>query len=158
MVAAIIQNAVLNNHTPAGGMRPYDTNCVAMAFSKVLGIGVNATVNLFVARNWVPNGLALENDEAILRIVQGLPLPPVARDEAWATLKARLNTLPAGRYFACNSKSKTFLQPSAVGHAFAIIRHGNAGWGVAANNAEKTGVSYVSELRDAHNISLWGPA
>lgn len=158
MVATIIQTEALNNHSPVGGMRSYDTNCVAMAFSKVLGIGVNATVNLFVARGWVPNGNALENDEAIVRIVDGLPLPQVARDESWVSLKARLGSLPAGRYFACNSKGKKFLDSSAVGHAFAIIRGGSAGWGTAANNAEKSGTSYASELRDSHNISLWGPA
>lgn len=158
MVAAVIRNVQLNNTRPDGGTRPYETNCVALAFSKVLGIGHYATVNLFVARRWVPNASALENDGAILRIVAGLPLPAVARDESWFSLKTRLGSLPAGRYFACNSKSKLFNDTSSVGHAFAIIRHGSAGWGIAANNAEAEDKSYASALKDADNISVWGPA
>ncbi len=158
MVAAIIQGVALNNGVPVGGMRPRETNCVAMAFSKVLGIGVHATVNLFVARGYVPNGDALEHDGAILRICAALGLTEVTRDETWLSLKARLGNLEAGRYFACNSKAKKMLDKNSVGHAFAIIRHGSKGWGVAANNAEEADTSYVSKLLDADNISLWGPA
>lgn len=158
MVAAVIQGVALSNRSPDGGMRGYDTNCVAMAFSKVLGIGVNATVNLCVARGWVPNGLALENDGAILRVVGGLPLANVATDERWRDLKLRLGTLAAGRYFACNSKAAKFDTPASKGHAFAIIRHGNGGWGTAANNAERTGVSYASAIGDADLICVWGPS
>ncbi len=158
MVAAIIEGVALTNSSPIGGMRDYDTNCVAMAFSKVLGIGVNATVNLIVSRGWVPNGSALENDGAILRVVAGLPLAQVTRDEKWSNLKLRLGTLTAGRYFACNCKAEKFNTPASKGHAFAIIRHANGGWGTAANNAERTGVSYASAMGAADLISVWGPS
>ncbi|UAJ11142.1 hypothetical protein [Polymorphobacter megasporae] len=158
MVAQLIQGVALNNRSPVGGMRNYDTNCVAMAFSKVLGIGVNATVNLLVSRGWVPDGIALENDGAILRIVAGLPLAEVTRDEKWSDLKLRMSTLAAGRYFACNTKAAKFNTPASNGHAFAIIRHANGGWGTAANNAERTGVSYASAIGESNSISVWGPA
>lgn len=158
MVAAVIRNEQLNNHRPVGGTRKHSTNCVALAFSKVLEIGHYATVNLFVAKQWVPDAKALENDAAILRIVAGLPLPELARDEPWLSLKTRLGSLPQGRYFACNSKTKKFNDTSSIGHAFAIIRSAGTGWGLAANNAEKPDTSYASALRDADNISLWGPA
>jgi hypothetical protein len=158
VVAHVIRNEQLNNHRPDGGTRPHKTNCVALAFSKVLGISHYATVNLFVDKGWVPRAQALEHDGAILRILAGLPLAEVARDEAWLSVRARLGTLPAGRYFACNSKTKKFKDTNSIGHAFAIIRSAGAGWGVAANNQEKRDTSYASVLQDADNISVWGPA
>jgi hypothetical protein len=155
MVSALIQNVALNNHSPAGGMLPYHQNCVAMAFSRTLGIGVNAAVNLFIANGWVGSASALQYDNAIATIVAQLPLANVALDESWLSLKPRLSTLPDGRYFAVNSGANNF-GGTGIGHAFAIVKHGS--WGTAANNSEKTDSNYGSNIAGSSKISLWGPA
>lgn len=154
MVSALIQNQPLNNQPPAG-MLPYHQNCVAMAFSRTLGIGVHAAVNLFIARGWVGSAGALQYDNAIATIVARLPLVNVALDESWLSLRPRLSTLPDGRYFAVNSGANNF-GGTGIGHAFAIVKNG--GWGTAANNSEKTGSNYGSGIAGSSKISLWGPA
>jgi hypothetical protein len=136
-------------------MLPYDQNCVAMAFSRVLGIGVYATVNLFIARGWAATANALQYDETIQRVVDGLPLTQRALNTAWQDLRTQLSNLSDGRYFAVNNGIHEF-GGRGVGHAFAIIKQG--GWGTAANNSERTGYNYGSTITNSSNISVWGPA
>lgn len=154
MVSALIRNEPLNN-TPPNNVLPYGQNCVAMALSRVLGIGVIPAINLCIAKNWATTPTGLQYDNTIATVVGGLPLQNQATDEAWLSLKARLSALPDGRYFAVNSGIHDF-GGQGVGHAFAIIKHG--GWGTAANNSEKTGQNYGSTIPGASKISLWGPA
>lgn len=154
MVSALIQNVPLNN-VPPGGVLPYHQNCVAMALSRVLGIGVTPAINLCISRGWVPTANALQYDNAIATIVAGLPLANRATNETWLSLRARLGNLTDGRYFAVNSGVNDF-GGQGIGHAFAIIKNG--GWGTFANNQEKEGENYGSNIPGGHKISVWGPA
>lgn len=155
MVSPLIQHDPLNNARPAN-MLPYHQNCVAMALSRVLGIGLNPTVNLCIARGWVPNGQALQYDAAIARIVAGLPLVQRLLDEPWVTAKPQLSNLPNGRYFAVNTGVHAF-GGQGVGHAFVILKK-NGSWSTFANNSEVAGQNYSSRINGGHNISVWGPA
>ena len=154
MPSALIRNQPLNN-APPDGVLPYGQNCVAMALSRVLGIGVTPAINLCIVKGWAPTPGALQYDNAIATVMAGLPLANRATNEAWLTLRARLSTLPDGRYFAVNSGVNDF-GGQGVGHAFAIIKNGS--WGTYANNQEKKGENYGSRIPGGSKISVWGPA
>lgn len=154
MPSHLLQGVPLSN-TPPAGMLPYDKNCVAMAFSRVLGIGVHAAINFIIAKGWAPTASALENDGVIETIVKGLPLAARAKNVQWQSLRTQLGAYPDGRYFAVNNGAHDF-GGKGVGHAFAIIKHG--AWGTAANNAEETGQNYSSTISGSSKISVWGPA
>lgn len=154
MLSKLIKDEKLSNKAPVNKLS-YGTNCVAMAFSRVLGIGDNAAINLFIAKGWVPSAQALQFDNAIETIVARLPLQNKFLNESWQNVKPHLSRLSDGRYFAINSGVNQF-GGQGIGHAFAIIKHG--GWGTYANNAEKSGYNYSSTINDAYYISVWGPS
>ena len=155
MVSALIHGFALSNDPPVNVL-PNGQNCVGMAFSRVLGIGSNATINLFISRRWIPNATALQFDNAIVTVVTGLPLQNRFLNVTWGTLKPQLSTLPDGRYFAVNSGVHDF-GGQGSGHAFAIIKqHGS--WGTFANNQEGSGYNYSSRITNGDHISVWGPS
>lgn len=152
MVASVLRNITLDDSQP-GGMLPYDKNCVAMTFSRLLGVGVYATINFFLQKQWIKNAKDLENDNTIELVIGKLDLQERYKKQSWATVKTGMQGMPDGRYFATNwgiedSKAK-------AGHAFAIIKKG--GVGVAGNNAEDTDRPYHSQISDSHLISVYGP-
>ncbi len=157
MVAQIIANEVLNNAPPLNMLAKHQ-NCVAMALSKVFGVGVHATINLILAKGWAPTAQALQYDATIERIVNGLPLANKAMNTKWSDLRPLVSNWGDGRYFCVNSKMNDF-GGQGVGHAFAIIKAG--GWGTAANNSEEKGEearNYATVMNADHRVSVWGPA
>lgn len=157
MVSRLLDGVALNNASPAGVL-PYHQNCASMAFSRVLGVGVNPALNYFIQRGWINGAAAIQHDEAILRILVGFGVERVATNEPWLALKARLSTLEDGRYFAVNTGVNDF-GGQGIGHAFAITKNG--GWSIYANNSQMGGVGgqqpYAQRIGAANHISVWGP-
>mgnify|MGYP003384674973 CR=1 FL=1 len=52
MVSRLLDGVELANTSPAGVL-PYHQNCASMAFSRVLGVGVNPALNYFVSQGWI---------------------------------------------------------------------------------------------------------
>lgn len=155
MVASVIRYEQLDNSAP-NGMLDWQHNCAANAFACVLEIGNHATINLFIAKGWIPSAQALQYDNAIATVATNLPLTKRATDEAWLSLKQRLGQLADGRYFAINTGVNKF-GGQGVGHAVAIIVNGNS-WSMKANNSEKKEQLYSSALLGSDKFSVWGPA
>ena len=145
---------------PPGGtpleMLPYDKNCVAMTFSRLLKQHVHATVRDFVERGWITSGTELENDNKIEYVIAKLGLTERYREKTWSTVKAGMKAMPNGRYFAMNWKMSGNTGVSASGHAFTIIVKDRS-VGVYGNNAEVTGSAYISAIHPDHKISVYGP-
>ncbi|HEV2150210.1 MAG TPA: hypothetical protein VGR37_22620 [Longimicrobiaceae bacterium] len=152
MPATILTGETLNNHV-VKDMLPYDKNCVAMAFSRVLGIGVYATLNHFVSKQWISRASDLENINKLDKVLKGLGLKACYDDKTWS-IETGMKGQGDGRYFAVNwgVNGKTGSDPK--GHAFAIVKKG--GIGIAGNNAEATSRPYHGEIMD-HKISVFGP-
>lgn len=154
MPASVLDGAVLNDRAPRE-ILPYDKNCAAMTFSRVLGIGVYATINHFVTKGWIAKGTDLENDEKILAILGHLGLEQQFKDEKWSTAKPKLSALKDGRYYGMNYGTRGSTAGDASGHAFAIVKKG--GWGVFGNNSERSDRTYLSTIHPDHKISVYGP-
>jgi hypothetical protein len=153
MPASVLDGAVLNNRAPRE-ILPYDKNCVAMTFSRLLGIGVYATINHFVTKGWIARGTDLENDEKVTAIIGHLGLEKQFRDEKWSAVKPKLSALRDGRYYGMNYGPRGSAS-GATGHAFAIVKKG--GWGVFGNNSERSDRTYLSTIHPDHLISVYGP-
>lgn len=149
-----LKGAALNNKAPAQ-LLPYDKNCAAMTFSRVLGIGVYATINHFIGKGWISKGTQLENDEVILYVINHLGLAEQYKDEEWRTVRAGLLALKDGKYFAMNYGVRGSTVGDAKGHAFAIVKHG--GWSVYGNNSETPDKAYRDTIHETHKISVYGP-
>lgn len=176
MPASVLDGVVLNNTAPSE-ILPYDKNCAAMTFSRLLGIGVYATINHFVTKGWIAKGTDLENDEKILAIIGHLGLEEQFTDLAWSAAKPRLSALRDGRYYGMNYGTRGSTVGDASGHAFSIIKQGSrtatvrkvekviarGSWGVFGNNSEKKGKNgkpgetYLSTIHPDHLISVYGP-
>jgi len=131
-----------------------------MAFSRVLGVGVNPVLNLFIAKGWIPNAAALQHDNAIATLLAGLPLPRIATDEA-LSLRPLISTGEQGRYFAVNTGINNF-GGTGIGPAFEITKNAT-GWTAYANNSEKSTAvgetrTYVNRISTGNHISVWEPA
>jgi hypothetical protein len=176
MPASVLDGVVLNNRAPSE-ILPYDKNCAAMTFSRLLGIGVYATINHFITKGWIAKGTDLENDEKILAIIGHLGLKKQCKDEPWSAVKPKLSALRDGRYYGMNYGIRGSEVGDASGHAFAILKKGRrtevvkkgeqviakGSWGVFGNNSEKKGKdgkpgeTYLSTIRPDHLISVYGP-
>jgi hypothetical protein len=149
--AKVLAGVDLDKSQPSS-MLGYDKNCVAMTFSRLLGVGVYATVNFFLQKGWIKNASDLEHDNAIDTVVGHLSLEEKYENTSWATVKTGMKGHPDGRYFAVNRGANT----GATGHAFAIIIN-QGSVGVYGNNAEKKNNPYHSQINDSHKISVYGP-
>lgn len=137
------------DHTAPDNMLPRRQNCVAMAFSKMMSLGVHATINYFIHKKWVPTAKALENDGAIEKVIKGIELAEVYKRNSWSTVKTGMKGHKDGRYFAIN-------RGASPDHAFCIIVK-NGSVGVSGNNAETKENCYYGAIQDNHKISVWGP-
>jgi hypothetical protein len=145
----------LDNSTPENRLAK-DKNCVAMSFSKVLGINAHAAINFFLQKKWIKSASELENDTIVEAIATNLCMKKVYANKPWGELKALMAKEMDGRYLAVNTGKDGFNEsPSTVGHAFCIIKNG--GLGVAGNNAENSGKPYHSQIVHTHKITVWGP-
>jgi len=145
----------LDSNKPEG-MLDTDKNCVAMSFSRVLGINVHTTINFFLQKGWIDSAENLENDTTVESIAEKLCMKKIYSNTTWGELKTAMAKDTNGRYLAVNTGVHGFNEsPSAVGHAFCIIKNG--GLGVAGNNAEKKNTPYHSQIGHTHKITVWGP-
>jgi hypothetical protein len=154
MPATVLRGQVIDNSAPSEVL-PYDKNCAAMTFSRVLGIGVYATINHFVTKGWIAKGTDLENDNKILAIIEHLGLEEQFKDQPWSAAKPKLSALRDGRYYGMNYGTRGSTPKDAKGHAFAIVKKG--GWGIFGNNSEKKDQTYASTIHPDHKISVYGP-
>ncbi|MBC3777649.1 hypothetical protein [Pseudomonas sp. SWRI99] len=145
----------LDNKTPKDRLAE-DKNCVAMSFSKVLGINAHAAINFFLQKGWIESARKLENDTIVESIADHLRMKKIYSDKPWGELKTLMAKDLDGRYLAVNTGINGFNEsPSSVGHAFCIIKNG--GLGVAGNNAENPNSPYHSRIGQTHKITVWGP-
>jgi len=158
MVAKILENQKLDYSQPSN-ILPYDKNCVAMTFSRLLGVGVYPTINFFLQKGWISKASDLENDGMINKIIKELNLAECYVDSSWAAVKTGMQGYKDGRYFATNWGPSG--SAGGNGHAFAIIKKG--GIGVYGNNQEvkqsSNGSSrpYHQAINETHKISVYGP-
>ncbi|MFJ2363166.1 hypothetical protein ACIPIN_05480 [Pseudomonas sp. NPDC087697] len=133
-----------------------DKNCVAMSFSRVLGINVYTTINFFLQKGWINSATQLENDTIVEDIAAELCMEKIYTNTPWGELKTSMAKNLEGRYLAVNTGIHGFNESaSTVGHAFCIIKNG--GLGVAGNNSEKKHTPYHSQIGHMHKITVWGP-
>jgi hypothetical protein len=152
--APFLKGIGLNHKTPSE-ILPYNKNCAAMTFSRVLGIGVHATIHYLVGKGWISKGTQLEQDSVILYVLGCLGLAEQYRDEEWRTVQVNLAALQDGRYFAMNYGPNGSTAKDAMGHAFAIVKNG--GWAVYGNNSEQPARPYRDAIHPTHKISVYGP-
>lgn len=158
MVAQVISNWTLDYAQP-DNMLSYDKNCVAMTFSRLLGVGLYPTINFLIKKKWISDASELENDTTINTVIEKLGLQPRFHDTPWVTVKVGMSGMPDGRYYATNWGPSG--SAGGQGHAFAIIKNG--GVGVYGNNQEvKQQVNspsrpYHQTLHVTHKVSVYGP-
>jgi hypothetical protein len=159
MPASVFTNSSVEERTQehVENVLPYHQNCAAMAFSRVLGISVYATLSLFLKKGWIATANATQHDGRIAELIEHLDLEEQYLDRPWAEVKTGLSGLADGRYFAVNSGVVKFKATGDhIGHAFAIVKKG--GWSVYANNSElNQGKQYAKTIMPTHKISVWGP-
>jgi hypothetical protein len=158
MVAKVISQETLDYSQPEN-MLLYDKNCVAMTFSRLLGVGVYPAINFLLKKGWIKKASDLENDTTIDTVIQNLDLEARYVDAAWTTVKVGMKGMPDGRYYATNwgpGGSK-----GGKGHAFSIIKKG--GVGIYGNNQEvkkseqRDSRPYHQALHETHLVSVYGP-
>ncbi|MBD8879558.1 hypothetical protein IHE49_03580 [Rhodanobacter sp. 7MK24] len=158
MVAQVITGEALDYSQP-DGMLPYDKNCVAMTFSRLLGVGVYPTINFLIRKGWITRASDLENDTTINKVIEKLALAARYADTPWETVKVGMQGMQDGRYYATNWGPSG--SSGGRGHAFAIVKKG--GIGVYGNNQEvKQSESspsrpYHQSIHATHKISVYGP-
>ncbi|MBT2321870.1 hypothetical protein J7E62_05805 [Variovorax paradoxus] len=158
MVATVIRRETLDYSQPAS-MLPYDKNCVAMTFSRLLGVGVYPAINFLLKKGWISKASDLENDTIIDTVIKKLDLTERYVDTAWTTVKVGMKGMPDGRYYATNWGPSG--SAGGKGHAFTIIKKG--GVGIFGNNqevkksAQKESRPYHQTLRETHRVSVYGP-
>jgi hypothetical protein len=133
-------------------MLGYHENCVAMALSKCLGVGVYPAINFFIHKGWIQRASDLENDSAYARVLEGLGMGLAYDYQDWSSVKLGIRGGPDGRWFCVNLQHN---RRGGDGHAFAIVKKG--GTGVVGNNQETTDRSYHAAIMDGHKINAWGP-
>ncbi|MEM7211812.1 MAG: hypothetical protein AAF479_07965 [Pseudomonadota bacterium] len=124
-------------------MLPYDKNCVAMSFSRCMGVGVYAAINFFLDKGWISSAADLENDTSMSNVLKGMDMTKIYDHEPWSKVKSGLKGRPDGRYFAVNTGVK---DSGFDGHAIAIIKKGALG--VVGNNQDTKG----SNLADGRKL------
>jgi hypothetical protein len=150
--AQILNGVTLDNSQPEN-LLAYDKNCVAMTFSRLLGVGVYPTINFFLAKGWIKKASDLENDSAIEKVAKELGLDEKYKNTAWSAVKTGMKGHSDGRYFAINRTTN----PDSTGHAFALIINGSS-VGVVGNNQEGPNEkAYNSKIKDIHLVSVYGP-
>jgi hypothetical protein len=158
MVAKAISNETLDYSQPAN-MLPYDKNCVAMTFSRLLGVGVYPAINFLLKKGWIKKASDLENDTTIDTVIKNLDLKERYVDAAWTTVKVGMKGMPDGRYYATNWGPGG--SSGGKGHAFSIIKNG--GVGIYGNNQEvkkseqREAKPYHQSLHETHLVSVYGP-
>lgn len=134
---------------------PVEKNCVAMAFSKMLGLPVYAVINMFIKNGWISTPESLQYSETIVNIMNKFGLSQKFEDKEWATIKDAIKLIN-GRYFAVNTQSASFSDRGSSGHAFCIIVK-DLSLGISGNNADSAYSSYNSKILGHHKITIWEP-
>jgi hypothetical protein len=158
MKAQIISGETLDYTQPAN-MLLYDKNCVAMTFSRLLGVGVYPTINFMIKQGWIRKASDLENDGTINTVIEKLALQERYKDTSWTAVKVGMKGMPDGRYYATNWGPGG--SSGGKGHAFSIIKNG--GIGIYGNNQEvkkseqAKSKPYHQALNETHLVSVYGP-
>ncbi|MHB1058854.1 MAG: hypothetical protein ACYC0F_13335 [Rhodanobacter sp.] len=158
MVARVMSGEVLDYKQPSN-MLAYDKNCVAMTFSRLLGVGVYPAINFLMKKGWIGKASDLENDTTINTVIEKLGLEERYVDTPWVTVKVGMKGMPDGRYYATNWGPAG--SSGGKGHAFSIIKKG--GVGIYGNNQEvkkserNESKPYHQALHVTHKVSVYGP-
>ena len=110
MVAHVISGETLDetlDDSQPADLLPYDKNCVAMTFSRLLGVGVYPTINFLKKKGRISKASDLkvsdlENDSTIETAIGKLEWPRRYLDTPWESVKVGMKGMPDGRYYATN--------------------------------------------------------